>query len=134
MRQRLLGALIYEAFPWAAPSSRPGAPVLGLWEGVKDAGGWAAAVARERPTLGRLFIITELSAKPRAGTTHEPGMSLWSTHPTGGWPLWCPARGPAQAVCPTHNPLPPGGSWCHPQRGSSLRLFSQALSRALTPG
>lgn len=44
MRQGLLGSSIYEDFPGYLP---PGleAPVLGLWEGDKDAGGWAAAVA-----------------------------------------------------------------------------------------
>lgn len=81
---------------------------------------------REPPTLGRLFIITELSARRRARTTHEPGMSLWSTHPTRGWPFWCAAGGPAQW------PLPPPIPLTHlAGAGSNLGLVSQALLRAL---
>lgn len=45
MRQGLLGSTIYEDFPGQLPPPGLQAPVLGLWEGGKDAGGWAAAVA-----------------------------------------------------------------------------------------
>lgn len=55
---------------------------------------------------GRLFIITELSGKLRAGTTHQPGMSQNS--PLVNPPYACvtsqvSSRGPAEGPLP----LPP---------------------------
>lgn len=62
---------------------RAGAPALGLWAGGEEAGRWASAVPADSlglvwsgPAPGRLFIITELSARLGAGATHEPGVSL----------------------------------------------------------
>lgn len=84
MWQGLLGVLVYEAFPGQLPPPGLEPLELGLWEGARMQGAGLQLSPREPPTQGRLFIITKLSAKPRAGATHEPGMSLWSTHPTLG--------------------------------------------------
>lgn len=83
MRPGVPGFLSFLRLSVVSSFLRAGAPALGLWAGGEEAGRWASAVPADSlgPGLewpqapGRLFVITELSARLGAGATHEPGVS-----------------------------------------------------------